>query len=125
MFINITHGFSLAFLYLFISDSVSVYLKDTNSESIIFGGSASCIRGRVPSPVGMDFSEAEGEGGVGSVDSEGAKSSPLGGVCSTSLRSLYLRCDMSTNPKIISSRSCFFIPGSKILILLSVVSKVM
>ncbi len=81
MFINITHGFSLAFLYLFISDSVSVYLKDTNSGSIIFGGSASCIRGRVPSPVGMEFSEVcRWEGGVGSVDSIGAKSSPLGRV---------------------------------------------
>jgi hypothetical protein len=32
----------------------------------------------------------------------------LYGVCSTSLRNLYLRCDMSTNPKIFSSRSCYF-----------------
>ncbi len=30
------------------------------------------------------------------------------GVCSTYLRSLYLRCNMSTNPKLFSSRSCFF-----------------
>jgi hypothetical protein len=30
------------------------------------------------------------------------------GVCSTYLRSLYLRCDMSTNPKLFSSKSCYF-----------------
>ncbi len=30
------------------------------------------------------------------------------GVCSTYLRSLYLRCDMSTNPKLFSSKSCCF-----------------
>jgi hypothetical protein len=31
-----------------------------------------------------------------------------GGVCSTSLRSVYLQCDISTNPRIFSSRSCLF-----------------
>ncbi len=30
------------------------------------------------------------------------------GVCSTSLRSLYLWCGMSTNQKIFSSRTCYF-----------------
>jgi hypothetical protein len=49
----------------------------------------------------------------------------INGVCSTCLRSLYLQCDISTNPKIFSSRSCFFSSRSKILILLYVVSKLM
>jgi hypothetical protein len=35
------------------------------------------------------------------------------GVCSTSVCSLYLRCDVSTNPKIFSSRSCCFFTHKK------------
>jgi hypothetical protein len=47
------------------------------------------------------------------------------GICSTSLRSLYLRCDIPTNPKIFFTRSgCFFIK-KKILNLFYVASRFM
>jgi hypothetical protein len=47
------------------------------------------------------------------------------GVCSTSLHSLYLWCDMSTNPKIFSSRCCFFSLKNKQIFLIYFVSKFM
>ncbi len=48
-----------------------------------------------------------------------------GGVCSTSLRSLYLRCDLSTNSKYFSPDPAIFSPKNKILILLYTVCSFM
>jgi hypothetical protein len=47
----------------------------------------------------------------------------VNGVCSTSLRSLYLRCDISTNPEKYPPGPAIFSPRSKIIILFYVVSK--
>jgi hypothetical protein len=45
------------------------------------------------------------------------------GVCSTSLRSLYLWCDMSTNQKYFPPDPAIFSPKNKIFILLYIVNR--